>query len=206
MAQSLTGPYGTPGVRGSIAGLTLTQSRRGKTVLKSKPQPTNPQSDAQMGNRGMFGWVAKQWAELSDESKLTFDDLAAAAKTSAFPQYSKFNADRWQLGKYPSQDTPAAELKTPSTPGVDVTKNVGTPDVIAVTVTADADDWGVAIFYKNGGAPTGLRTELYDVRTLEVGANTINLEVMGEAGDQWGAIVFAIDGKHGAIVVDARPA
>jgi hypothetical protein len=195
MAQALTGPFGTPGVRGSIAGLTITQSARGKTVLKSKPMPTNPQSDAQTGNRGMFGWVAKQWADLAAEAKLSFDDLASAAKTSAFAQYSKFNADRWQLGKYPSQATPAGEAKTPSTPGVDVTKNVGTPDVIAITVTADADDWGLAIFFKNGGAPTGLRTELWDVRTLEVGANTINLEVMGNAGDQWGAIV-----------VDARPA
>jgi hypothetical protein len=206
MARANVGPYGTPGVVGSIGGVTMTQSRRGQTVLKSKPRPTNPQSDAQMGNRGMFGFVSKQWANLDAETKLSYHDRALAQQISDFAAYSQANANRWQAAKYPSQDYAAAEAHTPTaTAEITITKGVGTPDVIEIDLTAAATDWGIAVFKKNGGAPVGARVELWDVLPAETGAHTYRIETMGEAGDQWGVIVFTDDGKAAVIVVEARP-
>lgn len=207
MATALSGPYGTPGVKGSIGQVTLTQGRRGQTVLKSKPMPTNPNTDAQYGNRAMFGWTAKQWRELSAEDQLSYHTAALAAQTADFAQFAKANADRWQNGKYPSMNSDAAELHAATASGsFAITKGVGVPDLIAFTLTAAATDWGVAIFRKNGGSPSGTRAELWDVLLLTTGAHTYNIETMGEVGDQWGAIVFSHDGKQSAIEVEARPA
>jgi len=207
MARALSGPYGTPGVIGSIGQVTLTQGRRGQTILKSKPMPTNPNTDAQYGNRGMFGWVAKQWRDLDAEDQLTFHADAVLQQIADFAQYSKANANRWQAAKYPSKDATAAEAHTATaTCDITVTKGVGGPDSIVFALTAAATDWGMAIFKKNGNSPSGLRSELWDVLTLTTGHHSYVIETLGEAGDQWGAIVFSDDGKQANIVIEARPA
>ena len=207
MATALSGPYGTPGVKGSIGQVTLTQGRRGQTVLKSKPMPTNPQSDAQMGNRGMFGFVSKQWRELDAEDQLSYHDGAVALQIADFAMYSKANALRWQASRYPSQNAAASETTAATATGtIDITKGVGAPDRIEIALTALATDWGIAVFKKNGAAPTGLRSELWDVLPTLLGAQTYVIETPGEPGDEWGIIVFSVDGKKAAIVVEARPA
>jgi hypothetical protein len=207
MARAASGPYGTPGVVGSIGGVTLTQGRRGQTILKAKPIPSNPQSDAQMGNRAMFGFVSKQWREVAAEDQLSYHDRALAQQISDFAAYSQANANRWQANRYPSQNIDAAGAHAATATGtVDVTKGVGVPDTIVISLNGGANDWGIAVFRKNGGAPTGTRAELWDVLPVEAGQHDYTIETMGEVGDQWGVIVFSDDGDTAPIVVDARPA
>ena len=207
MAHASSGPYGTPGVKGSIGQVTLTQGRRGETILKQKPMPSNPNTDAQYGNRGMFGWVSKQWRNLTAELQLTYHAAAVANQTSDFAQFSKANANRWQSGKYPSQDAAAAEAHNASaTADITITKGIGVPDKIEIALNGAQHDWGIAVFYKNGNSPSGMRAELWDVLAVEQGQHTYTIETQGAAGDQWGVIVFSTDGKAAAIVVEARPA
>lgn len=207
MARAASGPYGTPGVVGSIGGVTLTQGRRGQTILKAKPVPTNPQSDAQMGNRGMFGFVSKAWRDLDPADQLSYHDRALAQQISDFAAYSQANANRWQANRYPSQNIAAAGAHAATaTATVDVTKGVGVPDTIVIALNGGANDWGIAVYKKNGGAPTGTRAELWDVLPVQAGQHNYTIETMGEAGDQWGVIVFSDDGDAAEIVVDARPA
>jgi hypothetical protein len=201
MATAATGPYGCEGARGSIGGLTLTQHPKAGTVLKRKPMPSNPQSVAQMGNRHMFGFTGAQWAGLSAEEKADWETLGQASQISGFAAFTKYNADRWQQTKPPTQAYPAAESATPTSSGtLAVTNNADGPDAAVFTITAGANDWGVVFFRKVGGSPTGLRSEVIAVRLLTPSsANVITVEHDGENADIFGCKVFTNDGKFSAM-------
>lgn len=205
MATALTGPYGCEGTKGSIGGLTLTQHPTAGTVLKRKPQPSNPRSVGQMGNRHMFGFVGSQWANLSAEEQANWETLGQGKQISGFAAYTQANANRWQLGKYPSQDYPAAETAVPSSDGVlAVTNNAGAPDVITFTVTPDANDWAVIFFRKVGGTPTGLKTEVIAIRELTPGSeNEVVVYHDGENADIVKCAVFTNDGVRSALIATA---
>jgi len=196
MATALTGPYGCEGTKGSIGGLTLTQHPKAGTVLKRKPQPTNPQSVNQMGNRHMFGFVGGQWANLSAEEKADWETLGQASQISGFAAFTKYNADRWQQSKPPTQGYPAAETQTPTASGtLAVTDNDDGPDEAVFTITAGAHDWDVVLFRTVGGSPRRLRSEVVAVRYLTPSAaNVITVNHDGEDADLFGVKVFTDDG------------
>ena len=201
MATALTGPYGCEGAKGSIGGLTLTQHPKAGTVLKRKPQPSNPQSVSQMGNRHMFGFVGSQWANLSAAEKANWETLGQASQISGFAAFTKYNADRWQQSKAPTQDYPAAETQVATTSGtLAVTNNADGPDEAVFTITAGAHDWGVVFYRKVGGSPTGLRSEVVAVRYLTPSAaNVITVTHDGEDADIFGCKVFTDDGVFSAM-------
>lgn len=201
MATALTGPYGCEGAKGSIGGLTLTQHPKAGTVLKRKPQPSNPQSVAQMGNRHMFGFVGGQWANLSAEEKADWETLGQASQISGFAAFTKYNADRWQQSKPPTQAYPAAETATPTATGtLEVTNNADGPDEAVFTITAGAHDWGVVFYRKTAGDPTGLRSEVIAVRYLTPSAaNVITVTHDGADADHFGVKVFTDDGVFSAM-------
>ena len=196
MATALTGPYGCEGAKGSIGGLTLTQHPKAGTVLKRKPQPSNPQSVAQMGNRHMFGFVGGQWATLSTEEKADWETLGQASQISGFAAFTKYNAARWQQSKPPTQAYPAAETQVATTTGtLAVTNNADGPDEAVFTITAGAHDWGVVFYRKVGGSPTGLRSEVVAVRLLTPSVeNVITVTHDGADADHFGVKVFTDDG------------
>jgi len=201
MATALTGPYGCEGARGSIGGLTLTQHPKAGTVLKRKPQPSNPQSAAQMGNRHMFGFIGSQWDTLSAEEKANWETLGLASQISGFAAFSKHNANRWQQLKAPTQDYPAAETETPTASGtLAVVNRSDAPDTATFTITAGAHDWGVVFFRGTAGAATGVKSEVVAVRKLTVSAaNVIAVDHDGADADLFGCKVFTDDGVFSAM-------
>jgi hypothetical protein len=205
MARALTGPYGCEGAKGSIGGLTLTQHPTAGTVLKRKPQPSNPQTAAQMGNRGMFGFVGSQWANLSAEEKANWEQLGQSSQISGFAAFSKHNANRWQMGKTPTQDYPAAETATPSTSvTLTVTNRNDAPDSAVAEVTAGAHDWGVIFYRGTAGNPTGTKSEVIAIRELTPSqANTVQVDHDGDDADIIKVAVFTDDGKRGSLVAPA---
>ena len=202
MATALTGPYGCEGAKGSIGGLTLTQHPKAGTVLKRKPQPSNPQTPAQTGNRQMFGFVGSQWSGIDPPDQLAWDTLGDNSQISGFAAYSRYNANRWQMGKAPSKAYPATETQTPTASGtLTVTSNNDAPDEAKFQITAGAHDWGVIFFRKKGGAATGARSEVVAVRPLTPSqANTVIVTHTGANTDLFGAKVFTDDGKLSAMV------
>jgi len=203
MAKAATGPFGTPGVTGSIGPVTFSQGQQGQTVIKTKPVPSNPQSASQTGNRSMFAFISQQWAGLSEAEQETYDDAAAANSLQPFAQYAKDNNRRWQQSKAPSKARTAAETETPAVPTI--TANAGdseTPNTLEISVTATSTDWGVAVYYKADSAPAGARNQCIAVRELAVGANSIIVEHDGELDGYYGVRVFTSDGVIGTIVSD----
>jgi len=200
MATALTGPFGCQGARGSIGGVTLTMHPKAGQVLKMKPHPSNPQTPAQMGNRHMFGFVGAQWAALSVELQAPWEAIGEATQISGFAAYSKYNADRWAINKYPAKEHPAAETGTPTTSGtLAVVDRSDGPDSATFTITAGANDWGVAFFRKTGGTPTGLKTELIAVRLLTPSAaNVLVVDHDGADADLFRCAVFTDDGVRQA--------
>lgn len=201
MATALTGPYGCEGARGSIGGLTMTQDRKAGTVLKRKPQPSNPQSAAQMGNRHMFGFVGAQWAAMSAEDKATWETLANSQQISEFAAFTQKNAQRWQQGKYPTQANPPAEAETPTATGVlTVTNRSGAPDTASFVVTLAATDWGVIFFRGTAGNPTGAKSEVIGVQLSSgAGEQTFTIDHDGADADIIKVAVFTVDGVRSAL-------
>lgn len=202
MATALTGPYGCEGAKGSIGGLTLTQHRKAGTVLKRKPQPTNPQSVSQMGNRHMFGFIGAQWSNLSTDEKASYEAIAAANLISEFAAFTKKNSERWQMGSTPTKEWPAAESETPTGTGtLTVTNRSGAPDTALFEFTAAATDWGVIFYRGSGGAPTGVKSEVIAVREISgAGAQSISVEHDGEDADIIKVAVFTVDGVRSALI------
>lgn len=205
MATALTGPYGCEGARGSIGGLTMTQDRKAGTVLKRKPQPSNPQSAAQMGNRHMFGFVGADWANIAALDKATWETIAGSQQISEFAAYTQKNAQRWQQGKVPSQAYPAAESETPTAAGtLTITNRTGAPDTASFSFTAAATDWGVIFYRGSGGAPTGVKSEVIAVRRCTPGeANVIAVDHDGADADVIKVAVFTNDGVRSALIAAA---
>jgi hypothetical protein len=201
MATALTGPYGCEGARGSIGGLTMTQDRKAGTVLKRKPQPTNPQSVAQMGNRHMFGFVGGDWANISAQDKATWESIAQSQQISEFAAYTQKNAQRWQQGKPPTMANPAAEAETPTASGtLTVTNRTGAADTASFSFTAAATDWGVIFYRGTDGNPTGVKSEVIAVRRCTQGAaNVIDVDHDGADGDIIKVAVFTVDGVRSAL-------
>lgn len=200
MATALTGPYGCEGAKGSIGGLTLTQHPKAGTVLKRKPQPSNPRSLAQMGNRHMFGFVGAQWATLSDPQKADWEELGQASQISGFAAFSKYNADRWAQSKTPTKAYPAAESNAATTTGsLAVTNRSDGPDSAVFTITAGAHDWGVIFYRKEADDPDGVRSEVIAVRLLTASAaNVITVDHDGADADHFACRVFSDDGAQQA--------
>lgn len=203
MAKAATGPWGTPGVTGSIGPVTFAQGKRGETILKEKPVPTNPQSASQTGNRGMFGWIAQKWAGLDAADQDSYDAAAAADQISSFAQYSKQNNVRWQQSKAPSKNSTAAEALTAMIPTITIVAGSGgAPNVATITPGATNNAWGATVFYKAASAPTGLRAENIAVRDIAVSGSNVVVEHAGDAAGYYGVMVLTEDGVFGAIVTD----
>jgi hypothetical protein len=183
----------------------MTQDRKAGTVLKRKPQPSNPRSAAQTGNRGMFGFVGAEWANLTDEEKLSWETIANSQQISNFAAYSQKNAVRWQQGKTPSKETPAAESATPTAAGtLTITSRNDAPDTASFSFTAAATDWGVIFYRGSGGAPTGVKSEVIAVRACTPGeANVIAIDHDGATADVIKVAVFTEDGVRSALIAAA---
>jgi hypothetical protein len=201
MAQSLTGPWGTPGVRGTIGSTTFSRGKQGQTVLKMKPIPTNPRTTGQQANRGAFGFISREWQNLDAEDQQSYTAAAQANLIGDNAQYTKDNSLRVAANKAPSQNRAAAELLTPAAASGELTPaTVDSPAVLDLAITGDADTWGLMVYHRSGGPPTGVKSQIIAVLKVATGAQTLQVEHAGGIDSEYAVRSFSVDGKFGDLV------
>ncbi len=112
---NLTGPGFGSAASGSLAQQLTFVTSKGKTYLKRKSRPKQPNTGLQIACRVMLGFLASEWKSLSTPDKATWDQLAETTNVSTFNAYQSYNLKRWGTYKAPSQTYPAAEILTQPT-------------------------------------------------------------------------------------------
>ena len=147
----LSGPMFSMEAHGSI-GKTLSFVRGKRTpYVKKHFTPKNPNSTAQIGIRCMAKFLTQYWAELSDEDKASFEELAAAWTTSPYHAWLTLNSRRWanhELPIFNTENTGGAISTHPSCggsyfhgkwsvrPSIDATSNF--PIIAEVCISKDS--------------------------------------------------------------------
>lgn len=145
----VTGPMFSLNASGTLADAVTFSNWKGRQYVRQRVIPANPKSDAQMGRRVMFGFLAQEWAGLPDAEKLAFKDLAENLNVSRFNAYVQFNMDRWSLFTGPSQQYPATET---GTKGLSVEPDlswVGNQVLFTSSSFTVNDNWGCILHIHN---------------------------------------------------------
>lgn len=104
MAINTDNPFGT--ISGSIGGMTFTQTK-GRSVIRKKVTPTNPNSTAQVITKRNLGGNSKNWKNQSPSDQSDWSNFASTnfspLKKSNVGQYSGYNAFVSCLNMYKNQ-------------------------------------------------------------------------------------------------------
>ena len=73
-------------------------TRQGKTFIRRKVIPANPNTLEQQKSRNAFREVARRWQELSDENKTAWKDLVRGGRYSGYNAFMKANINRFKAG------------------------------------------------------------------------------------------------------------
>lgn len=121
----LDGPLMSMGASGSIGGMLTFGKNKGRNYVRQLVIPSNPQTAAQMGVRSLFGWLGKEWAQLTVANQATWETKAAQTVISPFAAFMAQSMDNWSNAKAGQRQDPAEASAPPSI-----------PTTIADTVTA----------------------------------------------------------------------
>jgi hypothetical protein len=165
------GPMLSLRASGTVGGVATFAEWKGRPYVRKTVIPANPKSVGQLSVRAMMKFLSQYWASMTSAQKTDWDDLAAAASTSAFNQYLKYNMLRWGTNLRPSKLHPATEDNTPGTISV-FSATAGSRSVlISVTLSSHDDNWGVCIFRGLTDAMGITRNELVQVIPAEATAS-----------------------------------
>lgn len=140
------GPAMSIDASGTLA-KTITFSKwKGRNYLRSRVIPSNPQSGAQTGRRGMFAFLSQAWNALSVADKATWQDHADELVASCFNAYVSDNMKRWHNFRGPTQAFPATETGTPSDNAITGAAWEENRIALAVSGSALGDAWAFAVF------------------------------------------------------------
>jgi hypothetical protein len=141
----VTGPLHSDAARGSIKGGLTFSSWKGIAYVRQTVTPANPRSNAQTGVRCMMGFLARQWKNLTAETKATWDAIASALGILAFNVYVGENLRRWQEFTGPTQAMPAAETANALTVSAHTYTGHKGYAVLSMTPSGATNIWGFAI-------------------------------------------------------------
>ena len=153
----VTGPMFSLNASGTLADAVTFSNWKGRQYVRQRVIPANPKSDAQMGRRVMFGFLAQEWAGLPDGEKPAFKDLAENLNVSRFNAYVQFNMNRWGLFTGPSQQYPATETGTIGVPSPLQFFWSGNQVICDSTAFTVNDNWGCVLhIYNETGFTPGI--------------------------------------------------
>lgn len=136
------GPMFSLKASGTLADTITFTSWKGRSVVRERVIPSNPQSGPQTGMRSMMKFLSQIWNGLTTGNKATWEDLAAATVISEFNAFTSFNMLRWRSYKTPSKETPAAEASgAPAAPTTTPTGGIRQVQ-LSIADGAPAPDWG----------------------------------------------------------------
>lgn len=151
------GPLHSQGASGQFANDIVFVMYRGQPVVRSYVVPSNPNSDAQRGQRAFFGGLAKLYPLLSADDKATWDAAAAAANYDPRNAFASANLARFKNGQLGLVNTPTIDpaATVPGDPQSSDLTQVGTIDTLSFTSdAATGNELAMAIMAVPNGDPT----------------------------------------------------
>ncbi len=141
------GPMMSLDATGTLADSVTFSKWKGRQYARERVIPSNPRSDAQIGRRAMFSFLAQQWQTLGDAEQATWQDLAEQLVASPFNAFLSTNIRNWHNFLAPSQTDPAtrddAACATPGTYSAAWEENRVKLHFVIATVN---QNWGVLAF------------------------------------------------------------
>ncbi len=114
----LKGPILSLGGAGTIGDTLTTQDWKGRTYMRKKPVPAQPQSGKQVGMRAMFSYLSQHWKTLSNADQVTWYPPAARANVMPFNAYMNQNLLAWATGLRPFETFPRGAPGPVATPTI----------------------------------------------------------------------------------------
>ncbi len=102
------GPMLSIAASGTLGDAITFSTWKGRSYVRRRVDPTNPQSGAQTGRRAMFAFLTEHWKLLSSADQATWRPLAQANEVSPFNAYLAYNLEHWHNFYAPSEVSPAA--------------------------------------------------------------------------------------------------
>ena len=147
------------GASGKLGGAIVFSSWKGRPVVRQLVTPSNPQSAKQIARRAMMRFLTQQWANISGADQATWDDLAKSKNVAPVNAYVGYDQRLWTQFLPPTQSYLHAAGVPATTAVITATGGVGQASLSIALGTLN-DNWGVAIFAKDGSAPTGIFSEV----------------------------------------------
>ena len=142
----VTGPLFSLDASGQVGKSIVFAKWKGRNYTRKLVIPKNPRDPEQVGVRSMMKFLAPLWTAFAQGIKDTYNALAEAKQISGFNAYVGVNLDRWQVGKTPSQEYPAAEATTPAViTSAPLTGHDGYVTAL-ITPATNTSIWGVAVY------------------------------------------------------------
>lgn len=153
------GPAMSLAASGTLANTLTFSSWKGRSYVRERVIPSNPQSGLQTGFRSMFKFLSQNWAGLSAANQATYQTLADASVISPFNAFMAFNQLRWRRFLSPSQETPPDEAGSVGTYTAGDPAATGGVASVTIAHTIDLaieDNWGLLIFKGTTAFATGV--------------------------------------------------
>lgn len=143
----LTGPLMSMSASGSIGGVIVFSTWKGRAYARQLVRPANPKSGGQVSMRAFMKFLSQAWAGGTPTQKSSWEDMADAGVFSPFNAYTKYNLG---LNKDFLAPVQQLDLVTPITPSVIATfaATAGTRS-IAITISDDGIqdiNWGFFLY------------------------------------------------------------
>jgi len=198
----VSGPLLSLGASGQLGGAIVFSSWKGRPVVRQLVTPSNPKSAKQTARRAMMAFLTKYWATLPGANQASWDTLAKATNISPFNAYVAHNQQLWTQFNPPTSYYQHAAGVPATTAVVTATGGVGQASLSIALGTLN-DNWGVAIFAKNGSAPTGIFSEVVYVATGVATPALAVITPLTPATWHFKARPFTLYGDWGTLGADA---
>ncbi len=138
-------PVASIDAAGKLAGALIFQQSKGRSYARKLTKPKQPRTPAQLGQRALTNFIAKQWSTISAPDQATWSDLAAQLELAPYHAYLKVNLQRWSRYAHPAQAYPPAHDDTPATGVSTLPANVSRGVAFLIGAPLYNDNWGLTI-------------------------------------------------------------
>ncbi len=139
------GPLFSLDASGSVGDAIVFAKWKGRNYVRRHAIPANPKSVGQVSVRAMLKFLTQYWQSLDAAEQADWDNRAAATDISPFNAFVGYSMERWGRYAFPSKLDPATEIGTAGTI-LAPTATAGSRSILlAVPISAVADNWGVVI-------------------------------------------------------------
>lgn len=189
--------------RGSLADTVSFGSWKGRTYLRKKALPKQPNSGEQIGYRAIFKWLTQRWPNISAANRATWNDAAAADDMDPSAWFLRFNIENWTTELCPADIYPATRTVSGTSfafafPKVDAAENAA---FIQIRFNNNEGTYGCYV-YRDTSTPMtidnahvitimnvdGTLISKYYDRNLAPGTYYYRFRPYNETGFKWNAI------------------